>query len=989
MILCCLVLVACGTTTINRDEIRAEARQGRTKLQVETAFSTLPYAETVSLEEETIRIDVGCDVETFSTSDLHLPNAMIRVYSDKYFTEYYPSTVELSMEEPFWCYVNVEINGATFGYYLEITKKHIYGDWTRLSEPNCVEKGSQEHYCKICQLREEIDVDPLGHTYGDWTEIRPVTCLEESERTRTCQVCGYVDDEITPAPGHDLIHHEGKPNCVEEGWAPYDTCSRCDYNTYQALPIEGHKPVDDPATHATCTENGYTAGSHCSVCGLVFVAQEVTEYAYGHSFGYWSDATATCTEDGVKTRTCYTCGYVDTQVVEAYGHNFSGNTCTRCGQRISTGLLYESRGSGYAVVGRGSCTDSDIYIPDFYAGEPVVEIAPYAFFGASDIRSITLPKSVTTIGENAFNGCDSLGEMTIPQAAYVATSFANAFQYELKYTVSGSYRTENSSDAQGGVIYTTAATSDSSSSSFTITVNKAGVFAFEYKVSSESSFDYLTVRYNSDQIDRISGETSYKRYVRKNAVVGDVITFTYSKDASASSGNDRGYVRFANASNISTDLQTLTLLDPDGRRAFIIYSGLLKDGDLDVYVGVPHYGFTSAMLTILASADHIFFNGTQEEWTALGSQNSTLQGLNTVYFYTTEHKTGKTWSYEDGNIVMGPIGAHTYQNGVCTICGAEQPLATYERVGNYIYFGSYPQTKVTDGTLSNALTSQAGTLPTSSNSRRWTSYDYYNSSSTSNYAWYIDITYGSEKYRGVYFSDFRSDLTSKSVGTGTLNQKSNGYQSSTVYWFKYEPIKWRILSESGGEMFLLCENAMDAQQYYYSPYSGTNSRNGKSVYANNYAESNIRAWLNNVFFYTAFDDAERSVIESKTVNNTARSTNPDNYASGINGGTNYYASASTTDNVFLLSVQEATNSSFGFGTTYNSSDNSRKKSATDYAKAQGTWKNSSGFGSWMLRSPNPSDDNNIYCVTASGEVSSGYTVDYTASGIVPAIRIKA
>ncbi len=987
MILCCLVLVACGTT-INRDEIRTEARQGRTKLQVETAFSALPYAESFALDGDTIRIDVGCDVETFSTSDIHLPNATIRFYSDQYFMEYYPNSIELSFEEPLWCYVSVELNGATFGYYLEVTKKHIYGDWTVLSEPNCVEKGSQEHHCKICQLREEAEIDPLGHTYGDWTVIRPVTCLEESERTRTCQVCGYEDDEITPAPGHDLIHHEGKPNCLEEGWAPYDTCSRCDYNTYQALPIEGHKPVDDPETHATCTENGYTAGSHCSVCGLVFVERQVTEYAFGHSFGSWSDATATCTEDGVKTRTCYTCGYVDTQVVEAYGHNFSGNTCTRCGQRLSTGLLYESRGSSYAVIGIGYCSDQDIYIPDNYNGYPVTEIGPYAFYGVSFVRSIILPKTITKIGENAFAGCDALVDLTIPQGTYASESFANAFRYESKYSVSGSYRTENYTDGQGGVIYTTAATSDSSSSSFTITVNKAGAFAFEYRVSSESSFDYFTISYNSVQLDRISGETDYKRYVKANAAVGDVITFTYSKDSSASAGYDRGYVRFANASNVSTDLRKLTLLDPDGRNAFVVYNGLLAEGETDVYFIAPNYGLSTEMQALLGVADHIFYKGTLDSWASLCARYSVLQNSDNAYLYTEKHEAGKTWGYVNGNITIGPIGDHTYQDGVCTICGAKKPLVSYDRTGNYMYFGSYPQTKVTDDSLANALTSQAGTLPTSSNSRNWTSYNYYNSLSSSNYAWYIDLTYAGKRYRGVYFTDFRSDLTSRSVGTGTLNQRNNGYQTYNVYWFKYEPIKWRVLSESGGELFLLCESAMDAQHYYYSAYSGTTTRNGKSVYANNYGESDIRAWLNNVFFNAAFDVAERSVIESKTVNNTARSTNPDNYASGINGGTNYYASDSTTDKVFLLSVQEATNLSFGFNTTYNSNDDSRKKSSTDYAKAQGTWKDSSGMGSWMLRSPHPSDDNNIYCVTASGDVSSGYTADYTASGIVPAIRVK-
>ncbi|MBP5405074.1 MAG: leucine-rich repeat domain-containing protein [Clostridia bacterium] len=985
MILCCLVLVACGTTKINRDEIRTEARQGRMKLQVETAFSALPYAESFEVDGDTIRIDVGCDVETFSVNDLHLPNATIHVYSDQYFSEYYAGPFELSFEEPLWCYVSLEMNGASFGYYLEVTKKHIYGDWTVLASPTCVEEGAQMHVCKICSLREEGVIEPLGHTYGDWTEVRPVTCLEESERTRTCQVCFYVDDEITPAPGHDLIHHEGKPNCLEEGWAPYDTCSRCDYNTYQALPIEGHKPVDDPETHATCTENGYTAGSHCSVCGLVFVERQVTEYAFGHSFGYWSDATATCTEDGERSRTCYICGYVETQVVDAYGHNFSGNSCTRCGQRLSTGLLYESRGSSYAVVGIGYCSDQDIYIPDNYNGYPVTEIGPYAFYGVSFVRSIILPKTITKIGENAFAGCDALVDLTIPQSTFGGDSFSNAFRYEVKYAISGAYRVESDQN----VVYSSAATSDSRSSIFTITVNKAGAFAFEYRVSSESSFDYFTISYNSVQLDRISGETDYKRYVKANAAVGDVITFTYSKDSSASANNDRGYVRFANVPEIEGDLQRVALLDEGGKSSFVIYNGLLSVEDTDVYLGEVRYALTSEMIAVLRLADHIFYKGTNESWAALCAQYSDLQGLDKVYFYTDEHKPGKTWGYVNGAIAVGPVGAHSYQDGVCSICGAEEPIASYVRSGNYIYFGSYPQTKVTDSSLTNALTAQAGALPSSSNRQHWTSYNYYNSSNPADYAWYIDLTYGSDRYRGVYFVDYRSDSTTKTAGTGTLNQKTNGYQINNVYWFKYEPIKWRILSESADELLLLCENAIDAQQYYYAAYSGTQSRNGTNVYANNYAESDIRSWLNNVFFNTAFSAADKSAIRSKTVNNNARSANPENYPSGINYGTNYYASGSTTDAIFLLSVQEASNSAYGFSSTYDQNDTSRRKSSSDYAKAQGAWKDSSSsMGSWMLRSPNPNSETGIYCVTSSGYVSYNYTTPYVSSGIAPAIRIR-
>lgn len=65
-----------------------------------------------------------------------------------------------------------------------------------------------------------------------------------------------------------------------------------------------HHKVVDAAKDATCTEAGLTAGSHCSVCGAVFEAQEEVP-AEGHAWGSWA-CTREATEqaEGEETRTC-------------------------------------------------------------------------------------------------------------------------------------------------------------------------------------------------------------------------------------------------------------------------------------------------------------------------------------------------------------------------------------------------------------------------------------------------------------------------------------------------------------------------------------------------------------------------------------------------------------------------------------------------------------------------------------------------------------
>ncbi len=48
--------------------------------------------------------------------------------------------------------------------------------------------------------------------------------------------------------------------------------------------------------------------------------------------------------------------------------------------------------------------------------ESVTSIGNSAFYGCSDLTSVTIPRSVTSIGNNAFNGCSGLTSVTIPES---------------------------------------------------------------------------------------------------------------------------------------------------------------------------------------------------------------------------------------------------------------------------------------------------------------------------------------------------------------------------------------------------------------------------------------------------------------------------------------------------------------------------------------------------------------------------------------------
>lgn len=172
-----------------------------------------------------------------------------------------------------------------------------------------------------------------------------------------------------------------------------------------------HEEVIDPAVKPTCEKAGKTAGSHCKKCGEILKKQEPVN-AHGHTF---KDATCDL------PKTCALCGKISGS---ALGHNYAAGKCTVCGgQKPSEGLQLGINGGNAFVIGLGSCKDKHVVIPSSYNGKPVVSVNG---FYNSNIESVTLPKSVATIGEGAFENCKSLKKVVFEGA--VSSVGAHAFE---------------------------------------------------------------------------------------------------------------------------------------------------------------------------------------------------------------------------------------------------------------------------------------------------------------------------------------------------------------------------------------------------------------------------------------------------------------------------------------------------------------------------------------------------------------------------------
>ena len=273
-----------------------------------------------------------------------------------------------------------------------------------------------------------------------------------------------------------------------------------------------------------------------------------------------------------------------------------------------------------------------------------------------------------------------------------------------------------------------------------------------------------------------------------------------------------------------------------------------------------------------------------------------------------------------------------------------------------VYFGNYPQSEITskDGSIYNTLKNATG-------------WDENN-----------DITIGGTKYRRLKWED-ATYYSSNEEGQYNWNGSYKIY-----HYFKYEPIKWRVLNRNGNDAFLLADVALDDQKY------NTNFGDVTDV---TWETSSMRSWLNGYgasvnqpkidyrrknFINSAFTSTQRSAIKTTSVVN--------------NNNTNYGAGCgNTSDKVFLLSISEVCNTDiaagYGFAKEYYSDDEARRSRCSTYAHAMGVGRfmdEYNGNGWWWLRSQSYENDS----VPDDGSIFENMDVDDDFCGVRPALHLN-
>ncbi len=173
---------------------------------------------------------------------------------------------------------------------------------------------------------------------------------------------------------------------------------------------------------------------------------------------------------------------------------------------------------------------------------------------------------------------------------------------------------------------------------------------------------------------------------------------------------------------------------------------------------------------------------------------------------------------------------------------------------------------------------------------------------------------------------------------GTYQQSSDGNGGYNI-----DPIKWRVLENADGQLFLLSDQNLDVFQYHTDWEEITWERSTMRSWLNGYGASENNGgdsgtdYTSDNFIGAAFSEKEQKAIAETTV------VNDDNPNHNTDGGNN------TTDKIFLLSIAEASNSS------YFADDASRISTNTAYVADGGKIGGdmySAGKGDWWwLRSP--------------------------------------
>lgn len=175
-----------------------------------------------------------------------------------------------------------------------------------------------------------------------------------------------------------------------------------------------------------------------------------------------------------------------------------------------------------------------------------------------------------------------------------------------------------------------------------------------------------------------------------------------------------------------------------------------------------------------------------------------------------------------------------------------------------------------------------------------------------------------------------------------------------------KPIRWRVLSVEGDDAFLMADQAIESRPF---------DEEGSAV---TWEKCSLRKWLNEDFIKEAFTEEEQAAIMETTV------VNKDNEEYNTEAG------ADTQDKIYLLSIDEAADTQYGF----EKSDKAAFHRTSPAREVAQTMYSSEAYNAffWWLRSPGK--ENCVSNVGMAGDGDSEGTFAQTYGAVRPVLHLK-
>ena len=266
-------------------------------------------------------------------------------------------------------------------------KAHTWDAGKITQEATCAKTGIKTYTCTVCKTTKTEEVPATGvHKNTELRNVKEATCTEEGYTGDTyCKDCG---SKIASGQKVNKTEHTWNsgvvttpPTCIERGVKTY-TCIVCKTTKTEELPATGnHQNTELRNTkEASCTAEGYTGDIYCKDCGVKLqTGKTIAKKAHTWDAGVIT-TPATCTEKGVKTYTCTSCGGTKTNELPSTGHKqkevrnkkaatcmqsgYTGDTyCKDCGKKLSSGKTIAKLAHKWdagVITQEATCTEAGI-----------------------------------------------------------------------------------------------------------------------------------------------------------------------------------------------------------------------------------------------------------------------------------------------------------------------------------------------------------------------------------------------------------------------------------------------------------------------------------------------------------------------------------------------------------------------------------------------------------------------------------------------------